>query len=121
MSHSRIDDAGTLREALHAIPHPLIIHDGVTILYANPASLDLLKADHATQVIGRSPAEFVHPDCLPAMKERMEFMLSSGADTTIVEKLVATTGETFHAQMNGYVLGAGEFPLMMVIGRELTP
>ena len=121
MCDSRIDDVTTLRRALNVLPHPLLLHDGVTVLFANPAALDLLQAEHASQVIGRSPAEFVHPDCIPAMRERMEFMLSSGADTTVIEKLVTATGETFHAQMNGYVLGDSERPLMMVIGRELAP
>ncbi len=120
MGLSPIEDPRVLRRALHAIPYPLFIHDGESVLYANPAAIDFLCAEHASQVIGRSPAKFVHPDCQHAMEERLEAMLASGTSTSFVEKLVRVDGETIHAQITGYVLSDdGDNPLVMVIGRKL--
>ena len=121
MSPSRIESASVLRKALHAIPHPLLIMDRDTILYANPAAIGFFRAENATQVLGKSPAQFVHPDGLAAMAERLELLFSKRAEITVVDKLRGADGSVFHAQLTGFCLEDGSEPLAMLVARELEP
>jgi PAS domain S-box-containing protein len=47
---------------LRYLPEPIIVHKEGTILYANRAAFELVKAESNDELIGKSVFDFLHPD-----------------------------------------------------------
>jgi PAS domain S-box-containing protein len=63
--------------SLAAIPHPILISDGDTVLYVNGHARQMLRADSSAQVYGRPLLSFFHADAHAAMLERRELVIDA--------------------------------------------
>ena len=92
--------AGLLAAAFEAVPKPLIVSDYRTIIFANASMRALLRVASPTQIEGRDPLDFLHPDTHEAVRERRR-MLRSGATgfRNLPIKLLAADGETIGAEL----------------------
>lgn len=91
---------GLLAAALEAMPKPLILSDYRTIIFANAAMRALLRVPDRSQIEGRDPLCFLHPDIHDAVNERRK-LLASGASgfSRLPTKLISSDGETIVAEL----------------------
>jgi PAS domain S-box-containing protein len=91
--------AATLVSAsLAVIPHPILISDGDTILYANVHARHMLRAQSPAQVCGRPLLGFFHADAHAAMLERREFVIDAQQPIgPVPSKILALDGSVVNA------------------------
>ncbi|AYF76124.1 diguanylate cyclase [Nocardia yunnanensis] len=66
-------------------PDGIVVHERGTVVYANPAILRLLVADTPDDVIGRSVMDFVEPDSVAPMLERIRRLTIAGTASVPTE------------------------------------
>jgi PAS domain S-box-containing protein len=74
------------RRLVDLAPDAVFIIQGGRVLFVNPAGVRLLGASDATQVIGRSVAELVHPDELRAVLAHIDEVLEGQRATLFQER-----------------------------------
>ncbi|WP_278265905.1 diguanylate cyclase [Nocardia sp. AG03] len=87
------------RSLVEHTPDALCVHESGTIVYVNPAMVRLLGARSAEDLLGLSITDFVHPDSIPAMLERIEQLTAEGAASPPTEMdLVRVDGRSVPVQ-----------------------
>ncbi len=64
------------RSLVEMSPDAIVVHNGGTILYANPAAADLVGAGSPDDLVGLAPANFIHPDYAEQVADRMRASLA---------------------------------------------
>ncbi|MCP2280559.1 PAS domain S-box-containing protein/diguanylate cyclase (GGDEF) domain-containing protein [Nocardia amikacinitolerans] len=83
------------RSLIEHTPDGICVHENGVIVYVNQATVRLLAARSADEVVGQPLTRFVHPDSIPAMRERIELLTSKGTASVPTEMLLLRTdGET---------------------------
>jgi PAS domain S-box-containing protein len=107
----------TLYEAIaESLPHPVLVHDVDTILYANKAALRVLRALERCDVEGHPVDRFTHKHSLDSGRERRRLMIEHGAWLRGVEaRLVACDGSVVEVRGEaGPISVAGKTVVMLV-------
>ena len=89
---------------VNAMPVGLIVHDTQRVLFANPAALRLLGANHISEVSRRPLLEFVHPDYREKVWERIQLLRYSTPGTTVelmTERLIRLDGIGIDVEVMG--------------------
>ena len=87
-----------LAAALDVVPHPLIVSDFRSVLFANAQMRALLGYSDRSELEGLDPLQIVHPDVHEAMRARRE-LLSNGSRglTGVPTKLLAADSSVIAA------------------------
>jgi PAS domain S-box-containing protein len=81
-------------------PDGIITYVKEKVTYVNAEALRIVGASSAEQIVGKSVLEFVHPDCLESVIQRMkDVLISDNASQIVEEKLLSLTGETIYAEL----------------------
>ncbi|WP_039737843.1 PAS domain-containing protein, partial [Saccharomonospora halophila] len=89
------DPAEGYRRLVESHPHGICVHDGTTVLYANPATAALVGEDDPGALPGRHLTEFVPTDAVPEILRRIDTLDRPGAVTGPARvRLVRTDGGT---------------------------
>ncbi|MEV6322164.1 diguanylate cyclase [Nocardia sp. NPDC051787] len=84
-----VDAAEQLAERYRSLvehtPDGICVHEGGMVVYVNPATVRLLAAESAEQVIGRPLTDFVHPASVPAMLDRIGALTVAGTASAPTE------------------------------------
>jgi len=81
-------------------PDGIVTYVQEKITYANGEALRIVGANNSDQIIGKSVLEFVHPDSLESVIQRMKkIVLDDNATQIVEEKLISLTGETIYTEM----------------------
>ncbi len=67
------------RSLVEHTPDGICVHEGGRILYVNPATVGLLAAEDADELVGEPLTRFVHPRSVPAMLDRIGRLDTEGA------------------------------------------
>jgi PAS domain S-box-containing protein len=101
-------------------PDAIVVHTGGVIRYANPAAVRLLRAGAATDLIGTSILDLVHPEDRATATGRVEHVERRGAVTPLWEFRFLVGGDVIDAEAaGGPVLWEGA-PAVQVIIRDIT-
>ncbi|MBD0862533.1 EAL domain-containing protein [Gordonia sp. zg691] len=76
------------RLLLELSPDAIAVHQDGEIVYVNSAALDFARIEDRDDMLGRSITEFVHPDELPQMIERIVGMGDEAGAATVPEEVV---------------------------------
>ena len=76
------------RLLLELSPDAIAVHQDGLIVYVNSAALAFARVDDREAMLGRSIADFVHPDELPQMIERIIGMGDEAGASTTPEEVV---------------------------------
>ncbi|MFF0533456.1 diguanylate cyclase domain-containing protein [Nocardia amikacinitolerans] len=79
------------RSLIEHTPDGICVHENGVIVYVNKATVRLLAARSADEVVGQPLTRFVHPDSIPAMRERIELLTSKGTASVPTEMLLLRT------------------------------
>lgn len=81
-------------------PDGIIIYVNDKISYANSEALRIIKAKNFEEIIGKSVIDFIHPDSLESVIQRMkEVIMDPYASQIVEEKLISFTGETVYVEI----------------------
>jgi PAS domain S-box-containing protein len=58
------------RSLVEFCPEPILIHDGQSILYGNPAFVRALAAQNIESIAGKPVSSIIHPSCLDTLHRR---------------------------------------------------
>lgn len=90
------------RAVLELSPLPLSIHREGLIVWCNEATVQILGAESADQIVGRYGLDFIHPDDHPAVIARMKASLTQSMQDQLPpleERLVRVDGGIVHAEV----------------------
>lgn len=88
------------RQLISHLPYGVMLAQDRAIKFANPMALDTLGARAATEVLGKGPHNFVHPDSIPVVHERIARLEQYGEiAATIEEKWLRLDGSSFVSEV----------------------
>ncbi|WP_280494448.1 diguanylate cyclase domain-containing protein [Nocardia asiatica] len=71
--------AARYRSLVEHTPDGICVHERGQVVYVNPATVRLLAAENAEEIVGRPLTDFVHPASVPAMLDRIATLTTAGA------------------------------------------
>jgi PAS domain-containing protein len=105
---------------LEAIPHPILMQDLTTILFANAITREYLRANASDELVGKPIVSIIHSDGLASALERMVFFFATRQNVRRVPiKLKALDGHAFHADSDAYPLFVEGKVAALIAGRFL--
>jgi PAS domain S-box-containing protein len=101
-------------------PNSICVHRDGKLLYVNPAGVRLFGATDPAELVGRSVLDFIHPDSLPAVTERIRHVGAGGTAPLIEEKFIALNGEVRDVEVTSIPIIYERAPAAQVIIRDIT-
>ena len=101
-------------------PNSICVHQDGKLLYVNPAGVRLFGATNRDELVGRSVLDFIHPDSLPVVRERIRQVGAGGTAPLIEEKFVTLNGEVRDVEVTSIPIIYERAPAAQVIIRDIT-
>ncbi len=101
-------------------PNSICVHQDGKLLYVNPAGVRLFGAIDRTQLVGRSVLDFIHPDSLAVVRERIRQVRKGETAPLIEEKFVTLNGEIRDVEVTAIPIIWKRAPATQVIIRDIT-
>ena len=108
------------RNLVESLPLGMGIHQKGKLVYANEYAASLLEASSVDQLIGRSVLEFVHPEELPAVKERMKSVMMGKRLVGIKERFITLSGKEIFVETSAHPFTFFGEPAVQLIVRDIT-
>jgi PAS domain S-box-containing protein len=108
-----------LQRFLDTVLAPVVIHYEGRVEYANPATLEMLGYE-ARDVIGHDMWEFVAPDELPLLAQRVESAKGGVSQPVREDRFLARDGRVVHVEAVSVALLYHGRPCVASIGRDVT-
>ncbi|GAA5075792.1 diguanylate cyclase domain-containing protein [Nocardia iowensis] len=120
-----VDAAEQLAERYRSLvehtPDGICVHERGMVVYVNPATVRLLAADSADDIIGKPLTEFVHPGSIPGMLERISHLTTKGAASDPTEMtLVRVDGVTVPVETVSVLTAWHDHLAYQVVIHDLT-
>ncbi|MDQ1485208.1 MAG: hypothetical protein QOJ62_901 [Actinomycetota bacterium] len=120
-SHPNADLVDRYRQLAEHSPDGLAVHQGGLVVYANPAGHRFLKAGPG-DIVGHPITEFVHPESVSGMLDRLAGLTEPGAVSVPSEiRLVALDGSLHEVETTSVLTSWQGAPAYQVILRDLRP
>ncbi len=109
------------RRIVEHTPDGVIIHAEGKTLYANPAAAKMVGADSVEELLRIPVMNFVHPDSIPTVTERLKGIINTGEPSDFVEeKLLKLNNEPLLAEIIGIPIQyKGKFAFQTIV-RDIT-
>ncbi len=102
-------------------PDGIVIHRQGNIIYINPSLLRTMGLRSPKEVLGRSVVEFIAPDELPAIQQRIEYLRNSGRASAPRETLLLRAdGTPLQAETAGVAIEFDGGPAIVTMVRDIT-
>jgi PAS domain S-box-containing protein len=101
-------------------PNSICVHRDGRLLYVNPAGVRLFGAKNLDELAGRSVLDFIHPDSLPVVTERIRQVGAGETAPLIEEKFVTLNGEVRDVEVTAIPIIYERAPASQVIIRDIT-
>jgi diguanylate cyclase (GGDEF)-like protein/PAS domain S-box-containing protein len=110
------------RRLVESSPDAILVHYRGNIVFANSAAVDLLGGSSPDEIIGKPVLDFVHPDNIPRVKDRLEKILERGTELPLIEDRLIRLDETeVHVEADSVFPFMYEGrPAIQVVAREVT-
>ena len=109
-----------LRMLLEKSPTLTFVHRDGTALYVNRALLDRLGLSDASEIVGKSTLEYVHPEDRSKVIERIAFTTSGGGGIPIEVRFIHRDGSLVTVEAVGFQLVFDEQPAVVVFCVDVT-
>jgi len=87
------------RQLVEVSPLPIGVYDQKTLYFKNKAMLKLLRVKSDEDFKGKDVWDFIHPDSLPGIKNRLTRFLKGESLPPNVQKLLTLDGETLEVEI----------------------
>ncbi|MFI9511016.1 diguanylate cyclase domain-containing protein [Nocardia sp. NPDC052566] len=109
------------RSLVEHTPDGICVHERGVVVYVNPATVRLLAADSADEVIGRPLTDFVHPASIPGMLERISHLNTKGAASDPTEMtLIRSDGALIQVETVSVLTAWHDHLAYQVVIHDLT-
>jgi len=121
MENELMDSEERYRKLVENSPDAIFINRKNKIEYINKAGLILFGTTEASQIIGKSPLDFFHPDYHEIVKQRVEIMLRDNEPVnTIQEKIIRLDGDVRDVEVAATPFRDANGRAIQVILRDIT-
>lgn len=108
------------RKLVESLPDAIVVHTEGKIVFANPFALRLHKATGADQLLGREIRDFIAPQCLPEIMQRIRQCYDTGATSSPAELLlVACDGSSVDVEAVAIPISWNGAPAIEVVLRDV--
>ncbi|WP_128694110.1 PAS domain S-box protein [Methanoculleus taiwanensis] len=110
------------RSLVEVMPDAVVVHrhDG-TIVYVNPAGVQIAGGKGPEEIVGRSIYMFVHPEYRDFVADRIRQILQEGTAIPVFEQVLLTTaGQTIWVDITATPIRYQGQPSIMVVYRDIT-
>jgi PAS domain S-box-containing protein len=101
-------------------PNSICVHRDGKLLYVNPAGVRLFGATDLAQLVGRSVLDFIHPDSLPVVRERIRQVGAGETAPLLEEKFVTLSGEVLEVEVAAIPIIWEQAAAAQVMIRDIT-
>ena len=113
--------ANLFRAVIEHLPDGVVVHRGGVILYINPEGVARLGYDRASELVGRSVAEIIHPDDRPAVASRIAQLVATGEPSERrEERFLRRDGTVVHAEVVALQVVLDGEPAIVALSRDVT-
>ncbi|MFZ4621969.1 MAG: PAS domain S-box protein, partial [Bacteroidota bacterium] len=115
------ESEGKYRALVEESPDAIAIHVGGKIVYINKACLTLMRATSESDLMGKSVMEFIHPDYLEVVVQRMRQSVREGKALPIVnERFIRFDGTIVDVEVKSIPIVFDRTPAVQLIVRDIT-
>ncbi|MFZ5942699.1 MAG: PAS domain S-box protein [Bacillota bacterium] len=109
------------RQLVELLPDAVIVHDlSGKILFANNASVKILKATGKKQLLSRLAMDFLHPAFREAVQERLKAVKRLGTVPFEQEIIINSAGEEVIVEISGILIDYYNQPAVMLVCRDIS-
>src|SRR5579863_397395 len=109
------------RKLVEALPDAIVVHTVGEIVFVNPFAVRLHGAETPDQLLGHDISEFLKPECIPVIRQRMEECFATGTATTPMESiLVACDGSEVDVEAVAIPISWKGAPAIEVVLRDIS-
>lgn len=108
------------RTLVDSLPLGMGIHQKDKLVYAKEYAAKMLEASSVDQLIGKSVLDFVHPEELPAVKERMKSVMMGQPISGVKERFVTLGGKEIFVETSALPFIFFGQPAVQLILRDVT-
>lgn len=110
------------RNLVELLPDGIIVHDGATVRFANPAAGTMFGYPSGEAMVGANVMDFVTPALRATVRDRIDRNLRDGADTPRMrQKLVRRDGLLLEAEVSASSCVFDGVPCVQALFRLCTP
>ena len=116
-----VDSEQRARALIDWLPEAMAVHDGRTVLYANPAALRLLDAQSEADVVGKPLMELVHPSfhALAAGRAR-QIVVEGDSSSSTQYTFVTVKGRHISVEVQGTSIQYKGQPASQIVFHDIT-
>jgi diguanylate cyclase (GGDEF)-like protein/PAS domain S-box-containing protein len=110
------------RQLLALLPDAVIVHARGTIIFTNPAAAELLGVQSEQTLIGRTLAEFVHPDSKTIFAEEVPQQAGPDAGRAVRSRarMLDASGSSVEVEVASSPCVYHDRPAMVLLARDIT-
>ncbi len=109
------------RNLVEASPDAIVVHKNGIIEFVNNAAVKLMGAENEKDLLGKNAIDFVHPDSLPMVTDRIKRVTSDNEPQTLAEeKFIRLDGETIFVEVAGIPFNFENKKATQVVIRDIT-
>lgn len=108
------------RALIESSPNAIIVHQADKIVYANPASVRLLRFSSPEDLIGRHIIEHVHPDYHEIVRDRIQQLKTNKPVGILEEKYVLSDGSIIDVDVIATPIEYMDKPAFQVIIEDIS-
>ena len=116
-----VDSEQRARALVEWLPQAMVVHDGTTVLYANPAALHILDAQSATDVVGKPLMDLVHPSFHALAGGRAQRAVIAGNISSLIQyTFVTVSGRLIDVEGQGIAIPYQGKPASQMVFYDIT-
>ncbi|MBE9478589.1 MAG: PAS domain S-box protein [Chloroflexi bacterium] len=109
------------RRLVELSPVAIAVHSEGKIVYANPACSRLFRASSQEELLGRPALDFIHPDYLDIVKERIQRGYQEGLPARLInEKMIRLDGQIIDVEVAAQPITFQGNPATQVVILDIT-
>lgn len=109
------------RNLVDLSPEAIAVHSKGILTYVNQAGATMIGAQSPEDIIGRPLIQFIHPDFIPVVTQRVKQLLATGKATPLVhEKFVRLDGEVIDVEVVSIPFNYKNEQAIQVVVRDVT-
>ncbi|MCR8636024.1 PAS domain S-box protein [Paenibacillus radicis (ex Xue et al. 2023)] len=121
MESELIESEERYRKLIEFMPDGIIIHCDGTVVQVNQMTLELLAASNASELIGKSIAELLHPDSAEDVISRnREILLNQSSAPPSERVYIRLDGQYMNVEASGAWVSYKGKPAIMTVFRDIT-
>jgi PAS domain S-box-containing protein len=112
--------AQNFRTLIEGLPTATLVHRDGKIVYANTAAVAMVGARTATELVGHTVLDLIHPDDRGAVAQRMAATVTDGASSINEVRLLRRDGTTIVIEAKGVLLDFDGQPSHVAFANDIT-